>query len=88
MDEPSPSDAGRLPMTSPIFDLTDYKSMMANIKTDPSDDDEDEVGEKKPRINELTPELIADVKACINYDWSDEDEFVWTQCDLDQIQCP
>ena len=89
MDEIPPGNSVSGTMTSPIFDLTDYGRMMANFKLNPSDDDDEgEVEEKKPRTNELTPQLMADIKACINYDWSDEDDLVWTQCDIDQIECP
>lgn len=77
------------PMTSPTFDLTDYRGMMVCVKDSPSEDDEDDdKSEKKPLRNELSPELLADAKACMNYDWSEDEEYAWTQCDLDAIECP
>ena len=63
---------------------------MACVKSSISDDDDDGILEleRKPLRNELSPELLADAKACMNYDWSEDDEYAWTQCDLDAIECP
>ena len=50
--------------------------MMACVKDSLTDDDEsnDLELEKKPLRNELSPELLANAKACMNYDWSEDDE--------------